>query len=307
MYDSPLKTFGFLDFKIDFISFQEIWTTGILVCPGVEAHIGTIWTTQQLISPPTHVHLLLIAHCIRRLLCGNQNQVAEAMAPVKMQQKKQYYVLHQVCEQIVKLVASYPTKEEAFTEALNRQIEALQGMKETLVTQMRQEYANRSCEWKLKMLQSAMRKFIADVGLEGWTDTFLVMSTQVNSITPASHIRIRWKPQCDDITPHKGSRPHDEFGSRPSTMAKYMYWTLPFGPVEWHLNSQTSIGPNQFRYHITNVLALMELTFMTSESNFLQSNSYISSWLSTSLWCQPSKLKHSRIAYWDPVQTSMWW
>lgn len=182
------------------------------------------------------IHLLLIAHCVgRRLRFAAIKSGCGGMAPVKMQ-KKQYYVLHQVCEQIVKLVASYPTKEEAFTDALNRQIDALQAMKENLVTQMRQGYPHRSSEWKLKMLQSAMKKYIADVGLEGWTDTFLVMSTQVNSITPASHIRIRWKPQCGDIAPQKGSRPEDECGSRPSTMAKYMYWTLPFGPVECNSN-----------------------------------------------------------------------
>lgn len=174
---------------------------------------------------------MLIAH-IRRLRCAANQVGCGGMAPAKMQQKR-YYVLHQVCEQIVKLVASYPTKEEAFSVALNRQVEVLQAMKDNLVTQLRQDCANRSCEWKLKMLQDAMKKYIADVGLEGWTDTFLVMSTQVNSITPASHIRIRGKPKCDDLAPQFGSSwPDDELGSRPSTIAKYMYWTLPFGPVE---------------------------------------------------------------------------
>lgn len=137
-----------------------------------------------------------------------------------------FLVIHETEEQ-TKVVGTYPA-EEAFLVALQNQVGVFNCMKEKMLVQVLEDCADRSLEWKLKMLQEAMEAYFLDVGLEPLTDYFLVTNQQVSD-----SVANKRKMFADLRGASKFAKLNSSCGAAStiavSSMARYMYETLPFG------------------------------------------------------------------------------
>ncbi|KAG0614750.1 hypothetical protein M758_6G201200 [Ceratodon purpureus] len=140
---------------------------------------------------------------------------------------KQYVVVHEASEQF-KVVGSYPTEEEAYAAALDKQIDVFSALKDSIVKEVLRACPERSMEWKLRMLQDAMESYFMDVGFEALTDFFTVTDQPITDGAP--------KKRKMAVTPRgetKLAKSNTSCGivstARLRTMATYMYQTSPFG------------------------------------------------------------------------------